>query len=88
MSRILFPISSMQSFYMHYPKNRIAFIIPVVLHWLERKIAQWAHYEGSIRWPIAIWVDHLPWSYISLLRYIRDRESQDYTHWLDDEDQS
>ena len=34
-------------FYMHHPTDRIAhttaFVIPVVEHWLERKIAQWVH---------------------------------------------
>ena len=41
---------------MHHPTDRIihttAFVTPVVEHWLEREIAQWVHYEGSIRWPI------------------------------------
>ena len=36
-------------FYMHYPTDRIthttAFVIPVVEHWLEWEIAQWAHQE-------------------------------------------
>ena len=38
--RLLFPISSKGSFYMHHPTNRIAhttaFVTPVVGHWLER----------------------------------------------------
>ena len=42
---------------MHYPIDRIAhttdFVTPVVEHWLEKEIAQWVHYEGSIRRPIA-----------------------------------
>ena len=38
----------------------MAFVTPVVEHWLEQEIAQWVHHEGSIRWPL------LPWSYISL----------------------
>ena len=29
-----------------------AFVIPVVVHWLEREIAQWVHHGGSIRRPI------------------------------------
>ena len=37
---------------MHHPTDRIkyttAFVTPVVEHWLEREIAQWAHHEGSI----------------------------------------
>ena len=36
-------------FYMHHPTDRIthtmAFVTPVVEHWLEREIAQWV--EGS-----------------------------------------
>ena len=42
---------------MHHPTDRIThttvFVIPVVEHWLERKIAQWVHLEGSIQRPIA-----------------------------------
>ena len=42
---------------MHHPTDRIAhnmaFVKPVVEHWLEREIAQWVHHEGSIRRPIA-----------------------------------
>ena len=38
-----FPISSKDYFYMHHPTDRIihttAFVIPVMEHWLERKIA-------------------------------------------------
>ena len=34
-------------FYMHHPTDRIAhttaFVTPVVVHWLEREIAQWVH---------------------------------------------
>ena len=26
----------------------MAFVTPVVEHWLEREIAQWVHHEGSI----------------------------------------
>ena len=44
--------------YMHHPIDRIApttaFITPVVEHWLERDIAQWVHYGGSIRRSIAL----------------------------------
>ena len=33
--------------YMHHPTDRIihtmAFVTPVVEHWLEREIAQWVH---------------------------------------------
>ena len=40
--RLLFPISSKPSFYMHHPTGRIthttAFVTPVVEHWLEREI--------------------------------------------------
>ena len=38
---------------MHHPTDRIAFVTPVVEHWLEREMAQWVHREGSIRRPIA-----------------------------------
>ena len=38
--RLLFPINSNGSFYMHHPTDRIAhttaFVTPVVEHWLER----------------------------------------------------
>ena len=40
--RLLLPISSKGSFYMHHPTDRIthttAFVAPVVEHWLEREI--------------------------------------------------
>ena len=49
---------------MHHPTDRIAHSTAVVtlvlVHWLEREIAQWVHHERSIRRPI------LPRSYISL----------------------
>ena len=45
--RLLFPISSKGSFYMHNPTDRIAhtmaFVTPIVEHWLEWEIAQWVH---------------------------------------------
>ena len=45
--RLLFPINSKGSFYMHHPTDRIAhttaFVTPVVKHWLEREKAQWVH---------------------------------------------
>ena len=45
--RLLFPISSKGSFYMHHPTDRIAhstaFVTPVVEHCLEREITQWVH---------------------------------------------
>ena len=54
---ILFLINSKVLFYMHHPIDRIAhtmaFVTPVVEHWLEREIAQWVHQEGLIRRPIA-----------------------------------
>ena len=28
--------------------HTMAFVTPVVEHWLEREIAQWVHHEGSI----------------------------------------
>ena len=44
----------------------MAFVTPVVGHWLEAEIAQWVHDEGSILWPITPWSGPLPWSCISL----------------------
>ena len=67
-----FPINSKGTFFMHHPTYRIAhttaFVTPVVVHWLEREIAQWvhpmkdrsddpSHHERTL----------LPRSYISLL---------------------
>ena len=53
---LLFPISSMGFFYMHNSTDRtphtMAFVTPVVEHWLEQDITQWVHHEGSIRQPI------------------------------------
>ena len=38
--------------YMHHPTDRrahtIAFVIPVMEHWLEQEIAEWVHHEGLI----------------------------------------
>ena len=38
---------------MDHPTDKIAhamtFVTPVVKYWLELKIAQWVHHEGSIR---------------------------------------
>ena len=31
-----------------YMAHAMAFVTPVMEHWLERKIAQWVHHEGSI----------------------------------------
>ena len=45
--RLLFPINSNGSVYMHHPTDRIthttAVVTPVVERWLEREIAQWIH---------------------------------------------
>ena len=45
--RLIFPISSKGSFYMHNPTDRIAHttapVAPVVDHWLKREIAQVVH---------------------------------------------
>ena len=42
-------------FYMHHPTNMIAhtmaFVTPVVKHWLVKKIAQWVHQDGSTHDP-------------------------------------
>ena len=37
----------------------MAFVTPVMEHWLEWEIAQWVHHEGSIRRPIAPWANAL-----------------------------
>ena len=59
---LLFLISS-NFFYMHHPTERIAhtmaFVTPVVEHWLEQEIAQWVYHEGSILQFIAPWADAL-----------------------------
>ena len=45
--RLLLSINSNGSFFMHHPTDMIAhtmaFVTPVVEHWLEREIAQWVH---------------------------------------------
>ena len=56
---LLFPISSKGSFYIYHPSDRIAFVTPVVEHWLEWEIPQWVYHEGSIRQPITPWADAL-----------------------------
>ena len=42
---------------MHHPTTQdstyTAFVNTVVVYWLEKKIAQWVHHEGSIQHPIA-----------------------------------
>ena len=38
--RLLFSINSKVFFYIHHPTDRVAFVTPVVEHWLEREIAQ------------------------------------------------
>ena len=42
---------------MHHPIDMIthtmAFVTPVVEHWLEQEIAQWVHHELLIQRPIA-----------------------------------
>ena len=44
---LLFLINSKTSFIMNHPTDRIAhtmaFVTPVVEHWLENKITQWVH---------------------------------------------
>ena len=58
----LFSISSKGSFIC------TAFVTPIAVHWLERKIVQCVHHEGWIWWPIAPWA--LLQSYISLWTHI------------------
>ena len=64
---LLFPISS-KVFYMHHSTDRIAhttaFITPVVVHWLEREIAQWVHpMKDRSDDPSHDELTLLPWSY-------------------------
>ena len=71
--RLLFPISSKGSFYVHHPTDRIvhttAFVTPVVEHWMEREIAQWVHpMEDRSDNPLHHERMLLPRSYISLWR--------------------
>ena len=55
---------------MHHPIGSIvhtmAFVKPVMEHWLNWEIAWCVHHEGSIRRPIAPWADALPRSYTML----------------------
>ena len=48
---------------MHHPTDKIphttAFVTSVVEQWLEREIAQWVNYEGSIWQHIAPWANAL-----------------------------
>ena len=58
-------------FYMHHPTDRIrhtmAFVTPVVEHWLEREIAQWFHpMKDRSDDPLHHERTLLPRSYISL----------------------
>ena len=67
-------------FYVHQPTDRIAhtiaFLTPVMEHWVEWEIAQWVHYEGLIWHPITSWVNashiklyltNISWIYIESL---------------------
>ena len=71
---LLFLISNKGSFYIHNPTDwiahTIAFVTPVMGHWLEQQIAQWVQLEGLIPWPIALWADALPHNYILLLYFL------------------
>ena len=71
--RLLFLINSNGS-YKHHPTDRIAhtmaFVTPVVEHWLEWEIAQWVH-------PMKDQSERrlLPWSYINIY-------SVQYENWI------
>ena len=72
---------------MHHHTDRIAhtiaFVTPVVEHWLEREIAQWVHHEGSIRRPIAPWADPLPRSLTKSQNSTWHRSvGQSLEHWV------
>ena len=49
---------------MHHPTDRIthtiAFVTPIVEHWLGRETAQWVHHEESIPRATASSADALP----------------------------
>ena len=65
---------------MHYPTDRIAhtmaFVSPVVEHWLEREIAQWVHpMKDRFDDPSHNERKLLPWSYISLPALGKRRDS-------------
>ena len=50
----------------------MAFVTPVVEHWLEREIAQWVHpMKDQSDDPLHHERTILPWSYISLLYYLQ-----------------
>ena len=83
----LFRLAAKVLFYMHHHTDRIAhtiaFVTPVVEHWLEREIAQWVHHEGSIRRPIAPWADPLPRSLTKSQNSTRHRSvGQSLEHWV------
>ena len=46
---LLFLISSKDSFICIRIIHTIAYVIPVMEHWLERETAQWVHHEGLFR---------------------------------------
>ena len=52
-------ISSKGSFICTNPQTGEHIPLPVVEHWLERKIAQWVHHEGLIQWLITLCVNAL-----------------------------
>ena len=56
---LLFPISSSKGSFICIIPQTMAFVTPVVEHWLEREIAQGIHQEGLIRRPIAPWANSL-----------------------------
>ena len=59
---LLFLISS-KIYFICTILHTTTFVTPIVEHWFEEVLAQWVHHEESIWWPIALWVDALPWTY-------------------------
>ena len=53
----------------HRIAHTMAFVTPVMEHWLELEIVQWVHHEVSIPRPIDHEQTLLPQSYISLLYF-------------------
>ena len=66
---LLFSIRSKGSIICSIPQtaSTVCFVMSVVEHWEEQEIAQMVYHEWSIRGPITLWSDALPWSYILLL---------------------
>ena len=65
---LIFPIRSKGSC-ICIIRHTTAFATSVVEHWLERELAQWVHFEWSIRRPIAHERTLLPVKYMKIFHY-------------------